>query len=560
MDSAHETYRHRHIHRPERQWEGDPTDVIVRKTSDRTPVFSIVMPIFNQEAIIQAVLTSVVKTTAGVYEILLILDGCTDGTRDKVLEWIETTQFPDQMVLLRVLESKSEMFETSCDNLGFVLSRGRYLVEIQADMIIETPEYNVQLAIALETYPDMIAASGRCCHTINNLTRAGWVGKWGEINKHSTSPDGRVYLSHTVNRGPLVLRRSMVEQLGFLDELNYVLGDDDHDLFARAWTQHKWRTGHIPIDYESQVQWGSMRKPKTVEVQETIRRRTTGNGFFQRNRATILFPSGEIRAMSTFEIQRARTIVLSNEISQSTTLISGKAFSDKCKWVIDPRYPDRTPFSYAAANDGDWVFLNGDYLNRFVAEFPITPVLTKRFYVVIHNTDLPFTEEGLTKIRKYVYHVFAVNSAIQHPRVTPIPLGFADNQLEFLASYQPDTKERDIEIYLNITARHNWDRRKVCVDAFATDPRVVHRGRVSVPDYYADLCRSKFVLCPEGTGMDTHRLYEALLCGAIPVVVRNPLTPLYQTLPVCILNQWTDPLYVPTPKPSPLSVDAYLRR
>jgi hypothetical protein len=264
--------------------------------------------------------------------------------------------------------------------------------------------------------------------------------------------------------------------------------------------------------------------------------------------------------MSTFEIQRARTILLSQEVSQTTTMISGKAFSDKCKWVIDPRYPDRTPFSYAAANDGDWVFLNGDHLFRFISAFPVTPVLTKRFYLVIHNTDLSFTEERLAKVRKYVYHVFAVNSAIQHPRVTTIPLGFADNQLEFLASYQPASGERDIEIYLNITARHNWDKRKVCADAFATDPRVFRRDRVSVEQYYADLCRSKFVLCPEGTGMDTHRLYEALLCGAIPVVVRNPLTPLYEKLPVCLLNQWTDPLYVPSPKPFPMSVDEYLRR
>ena len=73
-----------------------------------------------------------------------------------------------------------------------------------------------------------------------------------------------------------------------------------------------------------------------------------------------------------------------------------------------------------------------------------------------------------------------------------------------------------------------------------------------------DLCRSKFVLCPEGTGIDTHRVYESLYCGATPVVLRNSLSHLYERLPVCIVDKWTDPFVVPEQKPIDWSIKAFL--
>jgi hypothetical protein len=237
-------------------------------------------------------------------------------------------------------------------------------------------------------------------------------------------------------------------------------------------------------------------------------------------------------------------------------MISGIAFSERCKWVVDPRYPERAAFSYAASRDGDWVFINGDYLQKFLSEIPFLSI--KRYYVIIHNSDLPFTEEKLQLLRKHIHHVFAINTTFSHPRVTTIPIGFADNQLEFLRTFTPENCNRDIEIYLNIKVHHNPDKRGACISAFQNDTRVFHRERVSVSEYYVDLCRSKFVLCPEGTGIDTHRVYESILCGATPVVLQSSLSHLYEKLPVCIVKKWTDPFYVPTNKSFSVNIHDYL--
>lgn len=236
-------------------------------------------------------------------------------------------------------------------------------------------------------------------------------------------------------------------------------------------------------------------------------------------------------------------------------MISGKSFADRCAWVFDPRYPDRSRFSYGSVGHGDWVFVNGDYLRSFRGQFPLFS--PKHVTVIVHNTDRPFGLAELGALLPISLHIYAINTTISHPRLTTIPLGFVDRQLPFLQDFTRPDGPRDIEVYANFTQTTNNEKRRACIEAFQDDPRVTWRTGLSVPEYYADLCRSQFVLCPDGTGIDTHRVYEALLCGATPVVLRNSLASLYARLPVCLVDRWTDPLSVPE-GPARLRVSDYL--
>ena len=61
-------------------------------------------------------------------------------------------------------------------------------------------------------------------------------------------------------------------------------------------------------------------------------------------------------------------------------------------------------------------------------------------------------------------------------------------------------------------------------------------GRVN---YLANLRKVNFVLCPEGNGLDTHRLWETLYMGGVPVVTASMyLNSLYYQLPIVILDSW----------------------
>jgi len=49
----------------------------------------------------------------------------------------------------------------------------------------------------------------------------------------------------------------------------------------------------------------------------------------------------------------------------------------------------------------------------------------------------------------------------------------------------------------------------------------IHNTSLSAPDFYRSLPSYKFVISPEGNGIDCHRHYEALIAGCIPIIERK---------------------------------------
>jgi glycosyltransferase involved in cell wall biosynthesis len=306
------------IHRPERKWRQDPNILHDKSYSNDTPTFSIVMPIHNQEATIERVLTNVLVNTVGYYEIILILDGCEDNTKSVVLNWLNQP-FPSIITRIRVIENIEGIFEASCDNQGFVMSDGKYVIEIQADMQIMTLGYNIILATPLEIYDDIIGISGRCCHGINDNSHYIADGKIGDLidKPHSInfSHFNTVTLSHSANRGPLVLKKSMLHDLGYLDEAHYPMDASDHDLFMRAWRDRTWRCGFVPIEFYSPQSWGSTRKVRNDVKSRYLYMRESKMkyGYFNQNSTTFKYPDAEIRTMNWGLIGNTREILMKRQ-------------------------------------------------------------------------------------------------------------------------------------------------------------------------------------------------------------------------------------------------------
>lgn len=49
-----------------------------------------------------------------------------------------------------------------------------------------------------------------------------------------------------------------------------------------------------------------------------------------------------------------------------------------------------------------------------------------------------------------------------------------------------------------------------------------------------------FVLCPSGFGFDTHRVWESMILGSIPIVKNNGIVNLFHDLPIIIVDDWSD--------------------
>jgi glycosyltransferase involved in cell wall biosynthesis len=235
------------------------------------PVYSIVTPIYNQENIIVKNIKSFIEKTEDYFEIILILDFCFDKTEENLLNYLGSLHNTrENLIQIRVFKnSEKPLFETKCDNIGFRASLGIYCLEIQADMEMTEQGYNLELEKPFKMFENIIAVSGRCAH---NLFDGRGYGKLGEAVEQSLETlgiqRGVFYSFETCNRGPLLLQRSKLEELGFLNESDFFLDNSDHDLMARAFLEKQYMCGYVPIEFSSPIQDGSTRNTKYMDCPE----------------------------------------------------------------------------------------------------------------------------------------------------------------------------------------------------------------------------------------------------------------------------------------------------
>lgn len=261
-----------------------PPKCIFYISSDTEPEFSIVMPIYNQSQIIVRNLESIIRHTKGTYELILIIDACSDDSEEKVMEWSSKSKLSKNCVRITVIKSVTPLFECSADNIGFTFARGKYLLEIQADMTMTEDGYNLLLRRPFEVLHNVVGVSGRCCHGLVNGTGTGRLGVDVERPYDSSLSNKIFYVNETCNRGPLLLDRDKVKTLGYLDEQNFYLDNSEHDLFARAWAQKRWICGYVPIHFDSPLVEGSTRKPRDAlnEKFYTLRKSRSNGGFLNK--------------------------------------------------------------------------------------------------------------------------------------------------------------------------------------------------------------------------------------------------------------------------------------
>lgn len=70
---------------------------------------------------------------------------------------------------------------------------------------------------------------------------------------------------------------------------------------------------------------------------------------------------------------------------------------------------------------------------------------------------------------------------------------------------------------------------------------IVNSKKYSVLEYYNKLKEHKFVISPEGNGIDCHRHYEAILCGCIPIIEDNYyMRHKYKNTPVLFTKDYSE--------------------
>ena len=231
---------------------------------------SIVMPIHNQERIIQKILFGIYKNSSEqIKEIILILDGCTDKTKEKIEEFLkhynQTRNFD-----VKIFISEADMWEVKSCNLGFKEAKSPWIINIQDDIEIIEQNFDKRLMKPFEKLDNLIATGGRDSHNVSLINgNIAWTNLCGRdaVNEKDKNRN-KFYVRDIVNRAPILFNHKKLQEMNYLDEDFAPICQDDTDLFLRAYKEKGYLCGSYLIDYNSPLEWGGTRK--SVEVSNFV--------------------------------------------------------------------------------------------------------------------------------------------------------------------------------------------------------------------------------------------------------------------------------------------------
>lgn len=200
---------------------------------------------------------------------------------------------------------------------------------------------------------------------------------------------------------------------------------------------------------------------------------------------------------------------------------------------------------------GDTVFVDFTRIGEFLTDY--LPKIEKKVIVITGNygyaADNPMPGPFAALLEEEKVALWLVQNIDREAteKLIPIPIGLANKHwvhgnTELLDEWIPHSltkSERGNLIYLNFTLWPGHYERQAALDYFK-EMGGVHAEGKSYEEYLSDLSESVFVVSPPGNGNDCHRTWEALLMGCYPIVKSSTLNPLYEGLPIVVVNDWSE--------------------
>lgn len=171
------------------------------------------------------------------------------------------------------------------------------------------------------------------------------------------------------------------------------------------------------------------------------------------------------------------------------------------------------------------------------------------FVLITHNSDIAITRELYQSSPRCVIRWYALNVDHYAPNVLiPIPSGmerpggggYSANYQNVVDAWNDDWMGRPCWVLGNWNINNNVAER--------TPARVLfdNRSKWQWVDYgighlnFLQRCvGARFVMSPPGNGIDCHRTWEALYCGAIPIVKLSQHTEAFTDLPILTVEDWS---------------------
>jgi len=287
--------------------------------------------------------------------------------------------------------------------------------------------------------------------------------------------------------------------------------------------------------------------------------------------------------------------IIENIIKNIDIKLSTFGFATYCDFCFCNRIQGTFPNNFILDHDilnkikyGDKIFLNWEQKNFYLFELlqSLKQRKLKVFFLILHEPYLTYND--YMSILPFSLHLLTTNNWLDNPRVHNLPIGIRDGE-EVFPSHKGFSQKPLLE-YMNFNnnnnnnnnnnctnlnsnknilcllcfTTYNWcaQDRNVCYDILHNKSFVENLniqnfdsleldlkykdknpsccGRVPLKYNYEKTLESYFVLCPTGLGEATHRFFETILLGSIPIVKKTNFAfdKLYKLFPCLVVDDW----------------------
>lgn len=203
----------------------------------------------------------------------------------------------------------------------------------------------------------------------------------------------------------------------------------------------------------------------------------------------------------------------------SIPYISGDAFADSADFqAFYPKFRKRGN-QYSTISDAQVIFCPSHMIEQFIEDFGAT--VTAQI-LILGNSDREFYNLNF-KFPRSIKHVFAQN--IHFPNssfVTAIPIGIENVRLNVNGHtklLKRSVQDPDSKILIGPFGMTHDERIELQILRNSGNQRISYIETRLSPSDYSKLAQShSYIAAPRGNGVDTHRLWETLYRGSIPIV------------------------------------------
>lgn len=230
--------------------------------------------------------------------------------------------------------------------------------------------------------------------------------------------------------------------------------------------------------------------------------------------------------------------------------ISGEKFTDVCdlmihdeNWVTDMESKEFSRIHYLE-KEKIIVYSRPNCVNQLIQSESFE-FFNGRIILITHNSDYK-----IHNVDPNIFLQFSQNVNVESDKIIALPIGLENSynfpeikKIEKMKSKLIEDKNFKNLVYMNHTVSTNPYIRRPLYNMFGDKYFFTvdwnKNNGIDFDSYLNNIYNHKFVISPEGNGIDTHRTWECLYLGTIPIEKRNINNKYWEgKLPICYVDNW----------------------